>query len=120
MPYPISSFPSTFFTAKFLNLPDGLADIEIPEPNVYIPVLDDSFSTDEVQIDVCKLKPGKAAGLDGVCPRLLPDSWIILVTFLFSVIFYGSYPFNWILAKFFTIYKKGARSDPANYRESMY
>jgi hypothetical protein len=65
------------------------------------------------------MKRNKAAGLDGVAPdllRLMSDRWMLRITDLFNMVFYGSYPNDWNLAKVFTLFKKGDRLDPGNYR----
>ena len=65
------------------------------------------------------LKANKAAGTDGISPgvmKLLTAQWLLLVTFLFNCVFYGSYPIQWAVAKVFNIFKKGDRLDPGNYR----
>ena len=73
----------------------------------------------EVYDCIQKLKPSKAAGIDGISPgilKILPDSWILLITHIFNLIFFGQYPLEWTLMKMFTIFKKGKRDDPTNYR----
>ena len=65
------------------------------------------------------MKPNKAAGTDGISPgilKLLPLTWLILLTQIFNLVFNGSYPFEWTMMKVFTIFKKGAKNDPNNYR----
>jgi hypothetical protein len=81
--------------------------------------LDDPIEPTEVLRCALKLKPNKAAGIDGIPPgvlKFLPDSWILLLTHIFNLVFLGNYPLNWTLMKLFTIYKKGPRNDPNNYR----
>lgn len=66
------------------------------------------------------MKPDKACGPDGVPPgvfKLLPPDWILCIAMLFNCIFSsGSYPDLWSKAKFFTIFKRGDRKEPSNYR----
>ena len=86
---------------------------------IYIPVLDDPISPVEVDTCVRRLKPNKAAGVDGISPsilRTLPDEWIVLLTRVFNMAFTSRYPLAWSLMKIFSIYKKGHRLDPQNYR----
>ena len=100
-------------------------DMEYPDFNelrseVSIPVLDEPMTTDEVYNKIVKLKPNKGSGVDGVPPgifKYLPANWIIFLTTLFNSLFLsGSYPDCWTSAKLFTIFKKGTKSDPNNYR----
>ena len=66
------------------------------------------------------MKNDKAAGSDGVPPgviKLLPPTWIVFITFIFNNLFLNSiYPQSWSVAKLFTIFKKGNRLLPSNYR----
>ena len=49
--------------------------------------------------------------------KLLPAQWILYITTLCNCVFFSaSYPNLWSLAKMFTIFKKGDRHDPRNYR----
>lgn len=67
-----------------------------------------------------KCRDGKAPGSDGVTNEFwknLPDNWIHYLSILFNkVLDREEVPNTWsnILAKM--IYKKGEKSDPANYR----
>ena len=90
-----------------------------PRHQRYIPILDDPIDVSEVFRCTKKLRPNKAAGSDGIPPgvlKVLPDHWIILLTTIFNLIFFGHYPMNWTMLKGFTIFKKGRRDDPDNYR----
>ena len=104
---------------NLLNPPNGPETINIPRSNVTIPVLDDEIHPNEVLDGIKSMKPNKASGPDGIGPgllRMLPMAWIILVTLMFNVVFHGVYPLAWMISKFFTIFKKGNRRDPNNYR----
>ena len=94
-------------------------DIDVTT-NVYIPMLDDPITPDEVAAQIKKMKPHKACGPDGVPPsvsRLLPIQWILTITTLFNAIFCtGAYPVSWSTTKLFMIFKKGSRLLPNNYR----
>jgi hypothetical protein len=48
--------------------------------------------------------------------KILPDDWILMLTFIYNIIFTNNYPKAWSLAKVFTIFKKGSKADPENYR----
>ena len=100
-------------------------DIEYPDFNelhseISIPVLDEPMTTNEVYNEIAKLKPNKGSGVDGVPPgifKFLPANWILLITTLFNnLLVSGSYPDCWTSAKLFTIFKRGTKSDPSNYR----
>ena len=109
----------TFFES-LLNSPNATDPREYtPENFIYIPILDDPIEPTEVLRCVRKLKPNKAAGVDGIPPgvlKILPDNWILLLTYIFNLVFRDNYPLKWTLMKLFTIYKKGPRDDPSNYR----
>ena len=74
----------------------------------------------EVNEQLKDLKSEKAAGTDGVPPgvlKLLPATWVVCITFLMNSLFSNSmYPQSWAIAKLFTIFKKGDKRLPANYR----
>ena len=85
----------------------------------YVPILDSPISPREVIDSLDLLKSNKSAGVDGIPPgllKLLPDSWVMLLTFLFNCIFFNAYPLGWSKAKVFNVFKKGNRLDPSNYR----
>ena len=85
-----------------------------------MPVLDDPISPAEVAAQIGRLKPDKACGPDGIAPgtlKLLTPAWILLMTTVFNNIFASArYPSSWTKAKLTTIYKKGNRALPGNYR----
>ena len=105
---------------KLMNPPVPSSEKEyVPDCHRYIPILDDPFTPDEVSDCIKDLKSNKAPGVDGVPPgvlKFLSVHWLLLVTFLFNCVFYGSYPLQWAVAKVFNIFKKGFRLDPGNYR----
>ena len=106
---------------KLLNpdIPPNERDPPLPNPPIYVPILDDPITPDEVDDQLKKLKTSKAAGPDGVPPGLLkylPAAWILLLTFLYNLVFSEAYPFQWALSKVSNIFKKGKRTDPGNYR----
>ena len=90
-----------------------------PQHWKYVPILDDPITPGEVEDCLKTLKTNKAAGLDAIAPgllKVLPDEWIVFLTYLFNCVFFGSYPDGWTNARFFNIFKKGPRMDPSNYR----
>ena len=109
------------FTSHFGNLlgPTEGRDIDAPTVNMYVPVLDDPITMNEVVAEVKRLKSCKAAGTDGVPPgalKLLPSEWLGVICALFNVVFSHGYPAQWSRAKMFTIFKKGNKYDANNYR----
>ena len=88
--------------------------------NVTIPILDDPITENEVLQEAKCMNSNKTCGLDGVTPgifKLLPGPWLLLLATLFNNLFASaSYPLSWSKAKFFTIFKKGNRLNPGNYR----
>ncbi len=81
--------------------------------DVYIPVLDDDITPEEVQSCINRLDKTKAAGADGVQPGLLgltPAEWILHLAALFNMVLGAAYPAVWQIAKMFTIYKGGEKT----------
>ena len=104
---------------KLLNPTSASTELTIPDTDMYIPILDDPISEEEVRDVIKRLRRDKAAGTDGVPPgalKLIEGEWLNIITFLFNMIFEGTYPEQWSLAKVFTIFKKGSQDDPNNYR----
>ena len=104
---------------KLLNPSQDLEAITITATGIHIPILDEDITPGEVIDAIKKMKPNKAAGVDGIPPGILkwlPDSWILLVTFIMNTVFHGAYPPSWTLSKMFVIYKKGLEADTNNYR----
>ena len=94
---------------------------DLPSPNTdfYCPILDDPFTETEVFEQIKKTPTNKAASPDGIPPcvlKILPTSWIVLLTFLLNTVFLNSYPTEWCFAKLITIFKKGNKSQCKNYR----
>ena len=78
------------------------------------------FSTDTVMKKLQQLKTDKSPGPDGIHPLLLRECATVLAKPL-SLIFRQSYntgilPDEWKTAHIVPIFKKGIRTDPANYR----
>ena len=93
--------------------------LTLPRSNMYVPVLDDPITPQEVKDVIRGLRRDKAAGVDGVPPgilKLLDGEWLNIITYLFNMVFDGSFPEQWSFAKVFTIFKKGNVLDTNNYR----
>lgn len=105
---------------KLLNSDNNRdSNLIIPSSGVYIPILDNDISPIEVQDQINKLKTSKGPGLDGIPPgviKLLPDEWLLLITFIFNKVFSGYYPTEWCSNKTVVLHKKGDVSDVNNYR----
>ncbi len=88
--------------------------------DVNVPILDEPITSTQVEQQAKLMKSDKARGLDGVSPgifKVLPVSWILIITSLFNNIFSsGVYPQSWARAKLFIIFKKEDRSSARNYR----
>ncbi len=101
-----------------LNPPE--ADIGDIVTITTVPILDNFITCDEVQRQINKMKPNKACGPDGISPgvlSMLPAQWIVtLVTLFNSVFLSGTYPDSWTRATLYTLFKKGDKSNPNNYR----
>ena len=99
--------------------PPGNSTENIPETDIFIPVLDSDITPGEVDDQVKRLKSNKAAGCDGVPPGILKwlsNTWILLITYMCNLVFNGLYPKEWSLLKVFNLYKSGGMGDPGNYR----
>ena len=102
-----------------LNPASAGTELTIPDTDMYIPILDDPISKEEVSGSIRRLRRDKAAGVDGIPPgvlKLIEGEWLDIITLLFNMIFEGTYPEQWSFAKVFTVFKKGRQDDPNNYR----
>ena len=83
-----------------------------------IPLLDDPFSIQELDMTVKSLKKDKS--YVGLCPGLfavLPLTWLIFFLSIFNFLFCNfMYPFSWCHNKFITLFKSGEKMDCSNYR----
>lgn len=108
-------FESTLGQPAGVELPE-----EVEDNNVFIPVLDEEITPLEVENQIKYLKRDKACGPDGVSPglfKMLPGAWILTLVTLFNTVFRSAaYPQSWTRAKLFTIFKKGDKLNPRNYR----
>ena len=92
-----------------------------PPPQVSrVDPMDASISPQEITSILRKLSGGKATGLDNISNEMLKvagDTCLPFITNLFNRIYAtSSFPIPWKKAYITTIYKKGAKNDPANYR----
>ena len=92
----------------------------LSDNNVYIPLLDDEISLQEVKRSIKHLKHGKAAGADNILNEFISygrDEIIHILVDLFNKLYdAGHYPTQWTTGVIVPIYKKRTRSNPANYR----
>ena len=99
-----------FYESSFYH-PDAELTSNDYNSNVYIPVLDDPITSNEVQQQIKRLEPDKACGPDGVPPgvfKIMCAQWITVLATIFNVVFLqGAYPLEWSRAKFVIIFKKG-------------
>ena len=65
---------------------------------------------------VCKLAISKAAGPDGIRPRILKELAPILTLLFKASLYQQCLPDIWEQANVTPIYKKGDKTSPANYR----
>ena len=78
------------------------------------------FTTKGIQKLLQELKPGKAAGPDNIPTQILKEHALHIAPVL-QVIYTQSYqtgilPSDWLTANIVPVYKKGDKSNPANYR----
>ncbi len=108
------------FAEYFTHLlnPTDTDELIIHHVATYCPVIDDPINEMEVDREIKGLNADKATGVDGIplgIFKLLPVAWIWFITLLLNLVFMGTYPCAWCLAKV-TIFQKGVRSFPSNYR----
>ena len=84
----------------------------------YIPVLDDPFTINELELAVKDLNKNKS--FCGLCPGLikaLPVSWLFFLLSFLNVVFSGiCYPMLWCYSKLVVLFKSGDRMSCNNYR----
>ena len=93
----------------------------IPEkPLKTAPLKNFTICQGQVEKLLKELSPTKAAGIDNINPKVLKESATVIsgpITHIFNLSVQSScLPSKWLDAIVTPIYKKGPRSDPANYR----
>jgi hypothetical protein len=105
---------------QLLNPSGERGTLKIPANHtLYIPVLDDPITPQEVARQVKSLKTNKSAGPDGIPPgifKFMSDEWIFHITTIMNLVFEGKYPTTWEEANLYAIYKKGDAKLCSNYR----
>ena len=108
-----SQFLSAFTTEDTRSFPDLGASHYPDAPEITV-------HPNGVRKLLRNLKPHKATGLDDISPRFLKemaDPLTPILTLIFSAsLKHGKTPDNWKEAHFSPIFKKGDKSQPANYR----
>ena len=93
--------------------------LDLPPANTTI-MNDITFSIKGIKNLLDKLKPKKAAGPDKISPMILKtlsSSFAPILQVLFSKSYHlGNIPDDWRKANVTPVYKKGPKTDPANYR----
>ena len=111
-----SHFQSLFKSEHVINStpPESKIDEDIES------TLNQTISENEVSDSICRLKTGKASGLDDINAEMLKSGGrlvIIFLTRLFNKVFEsGCYPREWTKSIIIPIYKKGDKTDVDNYR----
>ena len=112
--------PSDDQFKEFFTRDAGESPLTDMHSEVYISVLDDPITDIEVCKQIQDMESDRAGGTDGVPPgvlKLLPANWLIFLTCILNNLFSNAvYPQSWTLAKMVTIFKKGNRRLPGNYR----
>jgi hypothetical protein len=109
---------TTFFENKFksncISNVDNFAQTNVDE------YLDMDISASEVTISLNKLKNNKTPGPDQLSTefyKYLPENWIEYLTKMFNKVWNNNeLPNDWTQVEIKTIYKKGNKLDPKNYR----
>ena len=108
-----------YFGSVFTN-PDG-ASIPIPDTQVFgSPISNISFTERDIIKKIMNLKPSSSAGPDKISSKFL-QTFASEVSVPLTLIFdksmvSGDVPADWKHANITPIFKKGAKSDPGNYR----
>jgi hypothetical protein len=83
-------------------------------------IFNHSIQEDEIRLAIKHFKGGKQPGPDNILPEFFIygiDSFIDILVNLFNRLYtFGEYPDKWCESIIITIYKKGDRNDPNNYR----
>ena len=78
------------------------------------------LTQEEVQQRLKKIKIDKSPGPDGIHPRILRELSNVIARPLFLIfkgsIMTGTVPQNWRIANVVSIFKKGLKTEPGNYR----
>ena len=102
------------FNPPSVNFSDSVDVSSAP----YIPILDDPFTIQELDIAVKGLKKDKS--YIGLCPGLfavLPLTWLTFFLTMFNFLLCNvMYPFVWCHNKFVALFKSGDKLDCGNYR----
>ena len=110
-----AQYRDVFTTENTQELPN------IPLKNLITnPLINYSVTSEKVTKLLKDLIPTKAPGIDKIHPKVLKETANVIakpLTFIFNLsIAEGQLPSQWLDAIVTPIYKKGPRSDPANYR----
>lgn len=110
---------ATFFSGMLTDEPVGPIEV-IPEREVEVPLETPTITERQIADLLKKLDPNKAAGPDSVHPRVLRKLHEVLaqpLRIIFNTSFRtGIVPEAWRSANISSIFKKGSRSNPGNYR----
>ena len=115
-----SSTPSDQQFKEFFDKDEDQPPLEDIQSGINIPILDNPISDVEVCKQIQDMESDRAGGTDGLPPgvlKLLPTTWLIMLTCLLNKLFLSAtYPKAWSIARMVTIFKKGNRLLPENYR----
>ena len=111
-----------FFSSVFTR--EDLKDIPEPRSRNKEDILEDILITDEdVRKKLQKLNPTKSPGPDGLHPRVLKEAANEIsqpLATIFNISMKeGRVPEDWKIAHVTAIFKKGKKTTPGNYRQSV-
>ena len=107
----------TFVEDALISDPVGHDEIE----GNWTDFLNSQITSDEIKSSINALKVGKAPGIDGFPPEFFKYSptnelTSILMKLFNLILTSGSFPLQWASSLIVPIFKKGSKTDPANYR----
>ena len=109
-----NKFFHSVFNTRNITIPHGA--YPMPDPDL----CNINLTEDEVLANLKNLNPSKAQGPDGIPMKILKDSAVHLakpITKLFNKSLEdGTVPSDWKRANVSSVFKKGDRTDPSNYR----
>ena len=108
------------YFAKKSRLDEAGATLPPPSHNNTPSLSEFHISEKDVFDSICNLHPNKAAGPDGIGPRMIKEAGVAIAPSLARLFNFsiesGKFPCQWKRANVIPVHKKGPRQDVSNYR----